>query len=43
MRLNINTRLVGKNTILVPYREHHVPKYVLYFICPFVIAIILTS
>ncbi|XP_013167097.1 PREDICTED: N-acetyltransferase 9 isoform X2 [Papilio xuthus] len=27
MRLNFNTKILGKNTILVPYREHHVPKY----------------
>ncbi|XP_034239090.1 N-acetyltransferase 9-like protein isoform X2 [Thrips palmi] len=27
MRLNENTCIVGKSVILVPYKEHHVPKY----------------
>ncbi|KAM3958247.1 microtubule-associated Nat9 [Aphomia sociella] len=27
MKLNSNIKIIGINTILVPYREHHVPKY----------------
>ncbi|KAJ8734969.1 hypothetical protein PYW08_014219 [Mythimna loreyi] len=27
MKLNSNTRIVGRNIILVPYREYHVPRY----------------
>ncbi|PZC87262.1 alpha/beta-tubulin-N-acetyltransferase 9 [Helicoverpa armigera] len=27
MKLNSNTKIVGKNLVLVPYREYHVPRY----------------
>ncbi|XP_068629127.1 alpha/beta-tubulin-N-acetyltransferase 9 [Battus philenor] len=27
MRLNIDTKIIGQNIILVPYKEHHVNKY----------------
>ncbi|XP_053600765.1 alpha/beta-tubulin-N-acetyltransferase 9 isoform X2 [Plodia interpunctella] len=27
MKLNYNTKIVGTNIVLVPYRKHHVPKY----------------
>ncbi|XP_060520197.1 alpha/beta-tubulin-N-acetyltransferase 9 isoform X2 [Cylas formicarius] len=27
MLINKNTVIKGKNVVLVPYREHHVPKY----------------
>jgi RimJ/RimL family protein N-acetyltransferase len=27
MKINSSTRIVGEKIILVPYREHHVPKY----------------
>ncbi|XP_026726353.1 N-acetyltransferase 9 isoform X1 [Trichoplusia ni] len=27
MKLNSNTKIVGRNVILVPYREYHVPRY----------------
>ncbi|KAJ8733848.1 hypothetical protein PYW07_014399 [Mythimna separata] len=27
MKLNSNTRIVGHNVILVPYKEYHVPRY----------------
>jgi len=29
MRRNSNTRIFGKNVILVPYKIEHVPKYIL--------------
>ncbi|XP_046971014.1 alpha/beta-tubulin-N-acetyltransferase 9 [Vanessa cardui] len=27
MKINSNTKIIGSKTILVPYREYHVPKY----------------
>ncbi|XP_046993284.1 N-acetyltransferase 9 isoform X2 [Schistocerca americana] len=27
MKINANTKIIGKNVILVPYRAEHVPKY----------------
>lgn len=27
MKLNSNTKIIGRNVILVPYRDYHVPKY----------------
>ncbi|XP_049955988.1 N-acetyltransferase 9-like protein isoform X2 [Schistocerca serialis cubense] len=27
MKINANTKIIGKNVILVPYRTEHVPKY----------------
>ncbi|KAK3916026.1 N-acetyltransferase 9 [Frankliniella fusca] len=27
MRLNENTCIFGKEVVLIPYKEHHVPKY----------------
>lgn len=34
MRININTRIVGTNVILVPYQEKHVSQYHEWMICP---------
>ncbi|XP_026463729.1 N-acetyltransferase 9-like protein isoform X2 [Ctenocephalides felis] len=27
MRINENKKIIGENVVLVPYMEHHVPKY----------------
>ncbi|KAH9638969.1 hypothetical protein HF086_005050 [Spodoptera exigua] len=27
MKLNSNTKIMGRNVVLVPYREYHVPRY----------------
>lgn len=34
MKLNSETKICGSNLLLVPYRKHHVPKYIKAFLPP---------